>query len=70
MATCTYTVPDKNASGDNFYGQFICDQAYIDFFWFNYGFNGNKNIGMTDLGGMTVVIPASPSLGHSTLSIC
>ncbi|QQO53705.1 MAG: hypothetical protein N838_10410 [Thiohalocapsa sp. PB-PSB1] len=42
MATCTYTVPDKNASGDNFYGQFICDQAYIDFFWFNYGFNGNK----------------------------
>ncbi len=43
MATCTYTVSDKNASGDNFYGQFICNQTYIDYFWFNYGFNGNKN---------------------------
>ena len=43
MASCTYSVPDKNASGDNFYGQFICDQVYIDYFWDVYGFNGNKN---------------------------
>ena len=42
MATCTYTVPDKNASGDNFYGAFICHQAYIDYFWYTYGFSGNK----------------------------
>lgn len=43
MAYCTYSVPDKNASGDNFYGQFICQQQYIDYFWDVYGFNGNKN---------------------------
>ncbi|HEY3115206.1 MAG TPA: hypothetical protein VGK54_00535 [Chloroflexota bacterium] len=43
MATCTYTVPDKDASGDNFYGQFICSQAYIDYFWSTYGFSGNKD---------------------------
>ncbi len=42
MATCTYSVPDKNASGDNYYGGFICDQAYIDYFWGTYGFSGNK----------------------------
>ena len=42
MATCTYTVPDKNASGDNFYGAVICNQAYIDYFWNTYGFSGNK----------------------------
>jgi hypothetical protein len=43
MASCTYTVPDKNASGDNFYGQFICQQQYIDYFWNAYGFAGNKD---------------------------
>ncbi|MFC1564246.1 hypothetical protein ACFL6G_04880 [candidate division KSB1 bacterium] len=43
MATCSYSVPDKNASGDNFYGPFICQQQYIDYFWAVYGFNGNKN---------------------------
>jgi hypothetical protein len=42
MATCTYTVPDKNASGDNFYGAYICQQVYIDYFWNTYGFSGNK----------------------------
>ena len=42
MATCTYTVPDKNATGDNFYGAVICNQAYIDYFWNTYGFHGNK----------------------------
>ena len=39
---CTYTVPDKNASGDNFYGAVICNQAYVDYFWNTYGFSGNK----------------------------
>lgn len=43
MATCTYTVPDKDASGDNLYGAVICWQPYIDYFWKTYGFNGNKN---------------------------
>jgi pimeloyl-ACP methyl ester carboxylesterase len=42
MASCTYTVPDKNASGDNFYGAVICNQAYVDYFWNTYGFSGNK----------------------------
>lgn len=43
MASCTYTVPDKNASGDNYYGGLICWQPYIDYFWTTYGFNGNKD---------------------------
>ena len=43
MATCTYTVPDKNTSGDNFYGGSICSQALIDYFWNTYGFSGNKD---------------------------
>jgi hypothetical protein len=43
MATCTYTVPDKNVSGDNFYGAVICSQTYIDYFWNTYGFAGNKD---------------------------
>ena len=43
MASCTYSVPDKNSTGDNFYGQFICKQVYVDYFWNTYGFNGNKN---------------------------
>src|SRR6266567_2131511 len=42
MASCTYTVPDKAASGDNFYGAVICNQAYVDYFWNTYGFSGNK----------------------------
>lgn len=43
MANCQYSVPNKDASGDNFYGQYICNQVYIDYFWKTYGFNGNKN---------------------------
>ena len=43
MATCTYTVPDKSASGDNLYGSVICNQAYISYFWNAYGFQGNKD---------------------------
>lgn len=43
MATCSYTVPDKTASGDNYYGGFICWQPYVDYFWDTYGFRGNKN---------------------------
>ena len=42
MASCTYTVPDKAASGDNFYGAVICNQAFVDYFWNTYGFSGNK----------------------------
>lgn len=43
MATCSYSVPDKNATGDNFYGASICSQTYIDYFWNTYGFAGNKD---------------------------
>jgi hypothetical protein len=43
MASCTYSVPDKSASGDNLYGSVICNQAYISYFWNAYGFQGNKN---------------------------
>ncbi len=42
MASCTYTVPDKNASGDNLYGARICSQPFIDYAWNTYGFSGNK----------------------------
>lgn len=42
MADCYYIVPDKNASGDNHYGTKICNQDMIDYFWYNYGFSGNK----------------------------
>jgi len=43
MATCSSpAIPDKNASGDNQYGQDICRQDMIDYFWTTYGFNGNK----------------------------
>src|SRR5687768_27912 len=42
MVHCTYTVPDKAASGDDFYGASICDQVYVDYFWDTYGFAGNK----------------------------
>jgi hypothetical protein len=43
MATCSSPpIPDKNGSGDNWYGQDICRQDMIDYFWTTYGFNGNK----------------------------
>ncbi|CRK49978.1 conserved hypothetical protein [Rhodococcus sp. RD6.2] len=42
MTTCSASAPDKNASGDNFYGASICNQTYIDYFWNTYGFAGNK----------------------------
>jgi len=42
MVHCEYTVPDKDSSGDNFYGQVICNQIHVDYFWNTYGFNGNK----------------------------
>ncbi len=39
MTTCSYTVPDKDISGDNYYGQRICDQPFVDWAWGQYGFN-------------------------------
>lgn len=42
MATCTYSVPDKDASGDNYYGGLICRQDLSDYFWATYGFNGQS----------------------------
>ena len=39
MANCTYSVPDKNASGDNLYGARICWQPFIDYAWPAWGFN-------------------------------
>ena len=38
MATCTYTVPNKNTSGDNLYGARICWQPFIDWAWKAHGF--------------------------------
>ena len=43
MADCNYVVPDKDASGDNFYGNLICSQALINYFWNTYGFSGNQD---------------------------
>jgi len=42
MVSCSSTVPDKDASGDNFYGGVICNQTYVDYFWNTYGFAGNQ----------------------------
>ncbi|MGH9879441.1 MAG: hypothetical protein ACRD5H_17560 [Nitrososphaerales archaeon] len=33
MATCYYSVPDKNTSGDNLYGSRICWQPFVDWAW-------------------------------------
>jgi len=38
-ATCYYQPGDNNDSGDNFYGGFICSQAYIDQFWDHFDFD-------------------------------
>jgi hypothetical protein len=43
MARCVGpAVPDKNATGDNHYGSWICQQQYVSYFWNTYGFQGNK----------------------------
>jgi hypothetical protein len=39
MASCTYTVPDLNASGDNLYGPRICYQPFIDWAWDAFDFD-------------------------------
>lgn len=39
MATCTYTVPDLDASGDNLYGPRVCWQAFIDWAWNAFDFD-------------------------------
>jgi hypothetical protein len=41
MADCTYSVPDLIASGDQLYGQRICNQEFIDWAWHTHGFNGD-----------------------------
>jgi hypothetical protein len=38
MAVCGSIVPDKNASGDSFYGPLICPQPVIDYLWTAYSF--------------------------------
>lgn len=37
--TCFWMPGDNNDSGDNFYGAFTCDQAYIDQFWDHFDFD-------------------------------
>ena len=39
MATCTFNVPDLNASGDNLYGPRICWQPFIDWAWDAFDFD-------------------------------
>ena len=39
MADCTYSVPNKDISGDNWYGPQICNQELVDWFWDSYNFN-------------------------------
>jgi hypothetical protein len=36
-----YTVPNKNTSGDNVYGQRICWQPFIDWAWKAHSFRKN-----------------------------
>jgi hypothetical protein len=38
MPVCGSTVPDKNVSGDNFYGPLICNDQLIAYFWTTYRF--------------------------------
>lgn len=38
MASCTYSVPNLDASGDSLYGPRICWQAFIDWAWSAHGF--------------------------------
>jgi hypothetical protein len=33
MVTCTFTVPNLDASGDNLYGPRICSQPFVDWAW-------------------------------------
>ncbi|MGX5187137.1 hypothetical protein ACWKT5_31370 [Streptomyces avermitilis] len=60
MATCTYTVPDLNGSGDSFYGPlWNTSQPHVDYFWNTYGFAGNKaywddGFGWEDPGNITM----------------
>ncbi len=42
MASCTYSVPDKSASGDNYYAPLLNDDMRT-YFWNAYGFHGNKD---------------------------
>jgi hypothetical protein len=39
MASCTYSVPNLDASGDNLYGPRICWQAFIDWAWDAFDFD-------------------------------
>ena len=39
MTTCTFSVPDLNASGDNLYGPRICWQPFIDWAWDAFDFD-------------------------------
>jgi hypothetical protein len=39
MASCTYVVPNLDASGDNLYGPRICWQAFIDWSWDAFDFD-------------------------------
>ncbi len=39
MASCTVTVPDLDASGDNLYGPRICSQDFVDWAWDAFDFD-------------------------------
>lgn len=39
MASCTYSVPDLNASGDNLYAPRICWQPFVDWAWDAFDFD-------------------------------
>jgi len=39
MATCTYTVPNLNTSGDNLYGPRVCWQPFINWAWDAFDFD-------------------------------
>jgi hypothetical protein len=41
MATCYYSVPDKNTSGDNLYGSNICYQPFVDWAWDAFDFDSD-----------------------------
>ena len=52
MTSCTFNVPDLNASGDNLYGPRICWQPFIDWAWDAFDFDHDPSkIPYVDLTG-------------------
>jgi hypothetical protein len=66
MATCTFSVPDLNASGDNLYGPRICSQSFINWAWDAFDFDKDD---WDDGFGYEVVCDKTRALGRTMSGI-